>query len=196
MLLKVYKLGTNPVFALRYFESNANDETYNFNEMNDLQLTRDYIKEHKKIMSLSVDDDDRFFYLNDIYQQYAIIDNVDAENVKRNNRHSHIMLLFPDNHFPDNNYFKLTLLTESSTTEIDLTKNEEWIGVLLPVNIKYKISFKNNEVSDQLLLKIVFNSSPRDFGIFNNRVREPYFDFDSFEQNDEKSPDKNDPGDY
>ena len=57
--------------------------------------------------------------------------------------------------FPGNNYSKLILTTDYSTTEIDLTKNEEWIGILIPINTTYRIILKNG--TDDLILKVIFN---------------------------------------
>lgn len=171
MLLRIYKLGSNPLFNLRYYESSINDETYNFSEINDLQLNKDYIKDNKKILSLNIDDQEHFLYLNDIYQANIIIDDSNSENIKRNNRHSYIMLIFPNSDFPGNNYDKLKLTINCSNTEIDLTKNNEWIGILIPINTQYSISFKN-DTDVKLVLKMILNR--------NNGVRELKFDIDSF----------------
>lgn len=179
MMIKIYKLGVNPSFLLRYFESCVNNEVYQFNEMEDLQLTDSYMKENKKIMSIHLDDD-KFLFTNNIFQEYIIIDDIETENTKRNNKHSHIMLVFPSGNFSGNNYDKITLSTFYSTTEVDLTKNNEWIGILIPIGLDYKITFRNCKIDNQKIIKIIFNTVKREFGYHRNK--EMVFDIDSFKE--------------
>lgn len=185
MLFIMYKLGILTVFSLRSFGSYNTNEIYNFDENNDLQLAKNYIKENKKIMSVEIQDYDNFFYLNDIYQIYTIVDDINSENIKRNNNHSYTMLIFPMSNFPGNNYSKLNIYTESSNTEIDLTKNNEWIGILIPVNIHYEIILKNDAENTQVL-KVIFNRNDR-FSRYG--VKEIKFDMDDFRNSENFSDD-------